>query len=95
MAQFALIASGVSTEHFEKAMEVKIRSGGKVSFVPQVAQQNGAITHGMSSIKNGNADVLNTIRFEWTQDGEEFGAEIVRALAGQHHRQERSHETAA
>jgi hypothetical protein len=36
MAQFVLVASGISAEHFEKAMEVKIRSGGKVSFVPKL-----------------------------------------------------------
>jgi hypothetical protein len=97
MAQFVLVASGISSENFEKAMEVKIRSGGKVSFVPQTVNQNGAHTMGMSSAKpNANgSEVLNIVRFEWGHDGEEFGAELVRALAGHHHQHEQRHEPAA
>jgi hypothetical protein len=102
MAQFVLVANGISSEDFEKAMAIKIRAGGKVSFVPQVVQgQHGVTTHGMSSAKvapqnpNSQEEVLNVVRFEWDQSGEEFGAEIVRALAGHRHQQEHRHEPAA
>lgn len=97
MAQFVLVASGISSEHFEKAMEIKIRSREKVSFVPQAGQQHGVVTHGMLSVKTGNVELLNTVRFEWDQSGEEFGAEIVHALAGHQyqHQHEQRHEPAA
>ena len=81
-------------------MEIKIRSDRKVSFVPQHGSQYGVTTTGMASVaptpQNPNApEVINTVRFEWNQDGEEFGAEIVRALAGHHRQHEKQHEPAA
>ena len=99
MAQFILVANGVTNENFEKAMEVKIRSGAKITFVPQHSQQHGVTSSGMSSTKGGSqqatADLLNTIRFEWNRDGEEFGAELVRVLAGHRKEEETRHEPAA
>jgi hypothetical protein len=91
MSQFVLVANGISSEDFEKAMEVKIRSGGKISFLPQQVQgQHGVTTQSMSSVKASPAalEVLNSVRFEWAHDGEEFGAEIVRVLAGHRHQHE-------
>ncbi len=89
MAQFVLVASGVSTVDFEKAMEVKIKSHEKVRFVPQgvPGNQGNPSSPSMSSAKAGNAEVLNNIRFEWDHEGHTFGAEIVSVLAG-HHRHE-------
>ena len=100
MSQFILVANGISNENFEKAMEEKIRSGGKVTFVPQHGNQHGVTTGGMSSTKQNpqtpnGPDVLNMVRFEWTHDGEEFGAEIARTLAGHDRHQEQQHEPAA
>ena len=96
MAQFVLVASGITNENFEKAMEVKIRSAGAITFVPQQSNQHGVNAAGMSSVKVNpqqptSADVLNMVRFEWNHDGEEFGAEIVRVLAGHHHNREEEH----
>jgi hypothetical protein len=100
MSQFVLVAGGISNENFEKAMEVKIRSSGKITFVPQHGNQHGVTTTGMTSTKVNpqqptGADVINMVRFEWNHDGEEFGAEIVRALAGHYHQREQQHEPAA
>jgi hypothetical protein len=97
MSQFVLVANGISSEHFEKAMEIKIRSGVRVSFIPQPSQQLGVNTQSMSSVKANPAapEILNSIRFEWDHAGEEFGAEIVRALAGHHQQHAQQHEPAA
>jgi hypothetical protein len=79
MTQFILVANGITNENFEKAMEVKIRAAAKITFVPQGASQHGATTQSMSSAKpasNAPAEVLNSVRFEWTHDGEELGAEF-------------------
>jgi hypothetical protein len=94
MAQFVLVANGITNVQFEKAMEIKIRSGNKVAFVPQGAQQGQGQSHGvgsgaMTSTKQQNAeDLLTGVRFEWPELGAEFGADIVRALAGHHHPEE-------
>ena len=100
MSQFVLVASGISNENFEKAMEEKIRSGGKVMFVPQHTTQQGVTSVGMSSVKQtpnslSSPDVLNMVRFEWNHDGEEFGAEIVWVLAGHRRHLEERREPAA
>jgi len=100
MAQFVLVASGISSENFEKAIEAKIRSGGKISFIPQASQQHSVNTQSMSTTKvnpqqPNSPDLLHSVRFEWAQDGEEFGAEIVRVLAGHRHQHEQQHEPAA
>jgi hypothetical protein len=99
MAQFVLVASGISTVDFEKAMEVKIRSDGKISFLPQAVQSQHAVTtQGMSSVKTAqqnSPEILNAVRFEWDQTGEEFGAELVRVLAGHRHHHEQQREPAA
>ena len=99
MAQFILVANGVSNADFEKAFEVKLKAGGKINFLPQPVQQgqgSGVASTGLNSVKPPNApEVLNGVRFEWDQTGEEFGAEIVRALAGHRHHQEQRREPAA
>ena len=99
MAQFVFVASGISNEHFEKAMEVKIKSVNAIRFVPQGHQAGGISSPGMSSVRpqNGPAgpDLLQNVRFEWDQDGAEFGAEIVRVLAGRDRKQEQQHEPAS
>jgi hypothetical protein len=101
MANFVFVASGVSNERFEKAMEVKIKAGDLVKFLPQGHPQNqGGITSpGMTSSKlqtqpNG-PDVLTNVRFEWDQAGAEFGAEIALVLAGKVAKQEQKNEAAA
>ena len=88
MAQFVLVSSGISNSQFEKSMEIMNKSAGKVTFVPQPVQnQNGVTTPGMSSHKtNAQApaheeDILNAVRFEWTESGADFGSEIVKVLA--------------
>lgn len=97
MAQFVLVASGISSENFEKAMEVKIHSDGKISFIPQQMANHGVGTQGMNSSRaNQNApELLNVVRFEWDHSGEEFGAELVRVLAGHRKHEEQRHEPAA
>jgi hypothetical protein len=86
MPNFVFVASGISNERFEKSMEVKIKSGDAVKFVPQGNQQHngGIVSPGMSSAKAAatTPEVLNNVRFEWDQAGAEFGAEIVLVLAG-------------
>ncbi len=88
MAQFVIVASGVSNVQFEKAMEIKIKAGNKVNFVPQGAQQGQTLGGGVGSSPMASTkptqtaqDQLNNVRFEWQESGAEFGAEIVRALA--------------
>src|ERR1700730_1420226 len=101
MAQFVLVGNGVTNEAFEKAMEIKIHSKDKVKFVPQGSPNNqGGISvssPAMASVKpSPNAqEHLNSVRFEWDQEGHEFGAEIVGALAGHHRRHEEQREPAA
>jgi hypothetical protein len=100
MAQFVFVANGISNEHFETAMEVKIKSGSAVRFVPQGSQGHGAGVNspGMSSVKSQNGsgpDQLQNVRFEWDLNGAGFGAEIVRVLAGHRHNQEVPREPAA
>jgi hypothetical protein len=99
MAQFVFVASSISNEDFEMAMEAKTRSGSAVKFVPQGQTQiSGVASPGMSAAKPQNStgvEVLHNVRFEWDQNGAEFGAEIVRVLAGHHHKQEQQHEPAA
>ncbi len=87
MPQFVFISSGVTNVQFEKAMEIKIKSDGKVSFVPQQSNSHGVGTGSMSSSKasqQAKEETLDSVRFEWTEAGAEFGAEIVKALAHQH-----------
>ena len=93
MAAFVLVVNDVLTTHFEKALEVQIRSAGKVKFIPQGYPQPGAQgAHGVAnapmqaSPQNGS---LSHVRFEWDESGFAFGSEIVKALAG-HHRQPES-----
>jgi len=95
MAHFVLVANGISSENFEKAMEVKILAAGRISFIPQPAQQHGVNTQSMSSARaNPNApEILNSVRFEWDHEGEELGAELARALAG-HRQHQKVHEPA-
>ena len=99
MAQFVFVASSISNEDFEMAMEAKTRSGSAVKFVPQGQTQiSGVASPGMSAAKPQNStgvEVLHNVRFEWDQNGAEFGAEIVRVMAGHHHKQEQQHEPAA
>ena len=98
MAQFALVTSGVTHADFEKAMEIKIRAQDKVLFIPQNANNHGVHSEGMYSAKpNSSAkeELLNFVRFEWDQAGAEFGAEIVKVLAGRERHQAEQHEPAA
>jgi hypothetical protein len=83
MAQFVLVASGVTASQFEKAIEIKIESAGKVSLIPQAVNQHGAQTQSMNTTReNANAEeILHVVRLEWTEAGAEFGARIVKALA--------------
>jgi hypothetical protein len=88
MAQFVLVSSGISNAQFEKSMEIMNRSDGKITFVPQaIRDQNGVTTPGMSSHKATadapaqEGEILNTVRFEWTESGADFGSEIVKVLA--------------
>ena len=88
MAQFVLVSSGISNSQFEKSMEILNKSAGKVTFVPQAIQnQNGVTTPGMSSHKitapapDQEVDILNAVRFEWTESGADFGSEIVKVQA--------------
>jgi hypothetical protein len=88
MAQFVLVSSGISNSQFEKSMEIMNRSDGKITFVPQAIQnQNGVTTPGMSSHKTTaeapakEEEILNAVRFEWTESGADFGSEIVKVLA--------------
>jgi hypothetical protein len=98
MAQFVLITSGVTDADFEKAMEIKIRGRENVVFIPQDCNNHGVVTQGMYSAKpspSAKEELLNLVRFEWNQAGAEFGAEIVKVLAGHHRQQEGQHEPAA
>jgi len=98
MAQFVLVTSGVTHADFEKAMEIKNRAQEKVTFIPQNSNNHGVQTQGMYSAKanpNAKEELLNLVRFEWNQAGAEFGAEIVKVLAGHHRQQEEQHEPAA
>jgi hypothetical protein len=88
MAQFVLVSSGIGNSQFEKSMEIMNRSDGRVRFVPQAVQnQNGVTTPGMSSHKpvdqapDQAGEILNAVRFEWTESGADFGSEIVKVLA--------------
>lgn len=85
MAQFVLVSSGITTAQLEKALEIKIRSGNLVSFVPQGASRavdTSVVTGPMQSYSsNNNQEMLNSVRFEWDLRGVEFGAEIIKALA--------------
>jgi len=85
MAQFVLVANGASNVDFEKAMEVKIKSAGKVKFVPQAVGQGATGGHNVvTGSMNSANEILSSVRFEWDQSGHQFGAEIVNALAGHH-----------
>ena len=98
MAQFVLITSGVTDADFEKAMEIKIRAQEKVLFVPQNSDHHGVQSLGMYSAKpnpSAKEELLNFVRFEWNQAGAEFGAEIVRVLAGHQRQEAEQHERAA
>ena len=95
MAQFVLVTSGVTHADFEKAMEIKIRAQDKVIFIPQNSNNHGVENQGMYSAKgspSAKEELLNLVRFEWDQAGAEFGAEIVKVLAGHHRQQEEEHE---
>ncbi len=87
MAQFVLVCSGINAAQLEKVLEVKIRSGSKINFVPQAVNggatgSNGVTTAGMQSVRtNQNThEVFNHVRFEWDEQGTEFGVEIIEAL---------------
>ena len=98
MAQFVLVTSGVTDADFEKAMEIKVHAQEKVLFVPQNCDNHGVQSQGMYSAKphpSGKGELLNFVRFEWNQARAEFGAEIVKALAGQHRQEAEQHEPAA
>ena len=98
MAQFVLVASGVTHADFEKAMEIKIRAQQKVLFIPQNSDNQGVQSQGMYSAKpnpGAKEELLNFVRFEWNQAGAEFGAEIVKVLAGHHRQEAEQHEPAA
>ena len=98
MAQFVLITRGVTDADFEKAMEIKIRAQEKVLFVPQNSDHHGVQSLGMYSAKpnpSAKEELLNFVRFEWNQAGAEFGAEIVRVLAGHQRQEAEQHERAA
>jgi len=86
MAQFVLVANGITNVQFEKAMEIKIQSGSKVSLVPQPTNNNGVQTQSMNSskLKPDAEELLSIVRFEWNEHGAEFGAKIVHALAHHH-----------
>ena len=90
MSVFVLVVNDVSTTNFEKAIEVQIRSAGKIKFIPQGYGQPGS--QGANGVANGpmqahpQSGLLSNVRFEWDQSGFEFGSDIVKALAG-HHRQ--------
>ena len=95
MAQFVLVTSGVTHADFEKAMEIKIRAQEKVIFIPQNSNNHGVQNQGMYSARanpSAKEELLNLVRFEWNQAGAEFGAEIVKVLAGHHRQQEEEHE---
>jgi|SRR5579863_355921 len=93
MAAFVLVVNDVPTTHLEKALEVQIRSAGKVKFIPQGYPQPGAQgAHGVANAPmqaSPQSGLLSNVRFEWDQSAFEFGSEIVKALAG-HHRQHES-----
>ena len=98
MAQFVLITSGVTDADFEKAMEIKIRAQDKVIFIPQNSNNHGVENQGMYSARanpSAKEELLNFVRFEWNQAGAEFGAEIVRVLAGHQRQEAEQHERAA
>ena len=84
MAAFVYFVNDVLTTRLEKVLEVKIRSAGKVKFIPQGYPQPGeGGTHGVAnapmqaSPQNGS---LSHVRFEWDESGFAFGSEIVKAL---------------
>jgi hypothetical protein len=97
MAQFVFVAGGISSALFEKALEIKIESGVKVTFVPQAVNNHGVSSQSMSSAKqNPQAqEILHNVRFEWDESGAPLGAEIVRVLGGHHRHAEKQLETAA
>jgi hypothetical protein len=98
MAQFVLVTSGVTHADFEKAMEIKIRAQEKVLFIPQNANNHGVQSGSMYSVKpnpSAREELLNLVRFEWNQTGAEFGAEIIKVLAGHHRHEAEQHEPAA
>ena len=84
MAQFILVATGVSGSQFQKAMEVVNKSKGKLSLVPQQTANHGITSPGMSSTRPNNPGTEETyqnIRFEWQHDAADLGAEVIQALA--------------
>ena len=79
MAQFVLVANDVSNSDLEKALVIQTQAAPKVVFVPQQVDAFGVRSPGMASI--GNTQLLNGVRFQWADDGAEFGAQIMKALA--------------
>ena len=82
MAQFVLVANGVSGAQLQRAMEVVNKSGNKLNFVPQQTTQHGITSGSMSSHREANKpEEYSHARFEWQHDAADLGAEIIKALA--------------
>jgi hypothetical protein len=90
MAQFVLVANGVSNVDFERALAIANNPASKVTFTPQPVQAPpatpGVSSPGLTSVPTqpqpGAAHVLNGVRFEWDSTSYVLGAQIVNALAG-------------
>ena len=83
MAHFILIANQITQKDFEKTLEIANKSGAKVEFVPQGGNRVGVNSSAMHSVelKDKEEPGLSSVRFEWAEDGANFGAKIVTLFA--------------
>lgn len=85
MPQFVLVANVASGLQLEKAMEIKNKSNGKITLIPQSTTNHSVTTQGMSSMTppQEKREVFNSVRFEWDGTGIEHGVKLLEALAHQ------------
>lgn len=83
MANFVFVADKVTAVQFQKALEIKNRAGEKVRFLPQGSSGDAVKSSGLRSEKREEKDseLYSNVRFEWTEDGVEFGVQIVQLFA--------------
>jgi hypothetical protein len=83
MSQFVLVASGVTPEQFQKAIELRVAAKDSIRHVPQGSNSNGVTTQAMTSAKpEDKPETYRNVRFEWDDDGAIIATEIMKALAG-------------
>ena len=99
MAQFTLVINEVSGEELEKIIGIQVKSGNKLTFVPQglQGQQTGAVvlspTMAKGTVNVGNPPkstiVYNNVRIEWNMDAAQFATELFALFTREERSQER------